>query len=67
MHSRLNAPCSTSTQTDSTTVFSSGGKSTLMFYLSTNTVEQKYLVTSKSPEFKMYLSKSTKVLASKNT
>ena len=42
-----------------------GGKSTQILYSSksTNTAIYKYCVTSKSPEFKIYLSKSTKTLA----
>ena len=48
---------------------SSGGKSTQILYLSksTNTAIYKYFVRSKSQKFKIYLSKSTKVLASKCT
>ena len=44
-------------------------KSTHILYLSKNinTAIQNYSITSKSPEFKMYLSKSTKVLVSKCT
>ena len=47
----------------------SGGKSTQIFYLSKsiNTEILKYSVTSKRSELKMYLGKSTKVLASKCT